>query len=715
MSKTPVKTSPRATITIVAALALVLLSAGILRALLPDPTRALFLKAQKLEGAQQWSLALRHYVILSTHHPESYYAPLSLERQAAILASLGRPTGNAAQLRQAMDIYGKLAQTYPESSRAADALLSAGAIALTDLRKPGEAKKWYSQVLERFPNSREFASQAMVKLGRIALQERDREGAQTWFQRVLQRYPQLADRGAEAQYHLGVAYETLWRDAQHKQWAKNAYEATFKRYPQSVYAADARERLGLLFYVDSARQPLVRRVLIDVPPLPSAGESSRESAGLLNALRVVLAARGLEVDEAILRGWSLQPFRSALDTQNPERVIKPLQSSWQNIVSAAGLRYAPLSGGKESEALRDLQSELDMARPPLIFHGKWSLAVGYDSSRSQVFLQNTGSSLETLSTRELAQQWKQDAPIGGSFAMVGFWGRGERPKQASRAARSGATARINATPTPKALDGDAPVEKPTPTPTALPGQSTPTYIYTLPALNEREVHRRALRNAVALLRRPRQESLLLNAEALSFLSRELRLCAQPPATTAAPAPESQPDATPAGETPGAEATTPTQAEGAPVEGSESPVEPQTESDAPARLEEATPTATRRAARNVAPNTPRVASVDWARRARLWRGWFGAPLESWLVARRDAAAFCDAAGRALNQRALFDAAQAFRDSAQAMEAAREAMPPRESLMSSPLPRATRQALQEASLQLRRAAEAENRAAEAMSRA
>jgi outer membrane protein assembly factor BamD (BamD/ComL family) len=717
MAKTPEKKArPRAAATVTISLAAVLLSAGLLRALLPDPIRSLFLKAQKLETAGQWSLALRHYAVLTSSHPESYYAPRALERQAAILASLGRPTGDPKRLREAMEIYGRLAETYPESSQAGDALLAAGSIALTDLRSSAEAKKWYSQVLERFPNSREFAPEAMVKLGRIALQQKDREAAQMWFQRVLQRYPQLTERCAEAQYHLGVAYETLWPDAEHKQWARNAYEATFKRYPQTVYAADAKERLGLLIYGDSARQPTVRRVLIDVPPIPAATQPSDKDGGLLDALRVVLAARGIEVDEAVLRGWSLQPFACALDPKRPERVARPIGSAWQNIVANAGLLYAPLSGGREKEALADLQTEIDSARPPLIFHGRWSLAVGFDSSRNQVFLQNAGAQLETLSTRELAQTWKQPAPIGGPFAMISFWARGERPRLAPEARRSGAQARLAATPTPKALDA-APAPAPTATPTPLPRLNTPTYIYELPALSERDAHRRALRRAVSLLKRPRQGDLLLNSEALSHLARELRLCASAPASVAqaeGTAEPQLPELEAAGEVPSSdlqEGSEPAEAQATPT--------PLLEDEAasgapPARsLEQAAGAGGKGSQAPQRQAVPPVA-IDWARRARSWRGWFGEPLDFWLSARRDAAAYCDAAANSLNERALFEASQALRQSVQSLEAAREAMPPREALITSPLPASTRASLLEASRLLRQAVEAEKKAVAAMSR-
>ena len=403
---------------LIASLPAVLILALLMRAMLPDPTADMFRKAKRMEDAGQYELALRHYAVLLSSHPNSSYAPEALAGTAAILAQMGRPDGDVFKLRRAVETYKKLADTYPSSLLAGDALSSAAAIALTDIKDLALAKTLYGELLERYASSRDYAPEAMVKLGRIALAQSDGDNAQMWFQRVLQRYPKQTERCAEAQYHLGVAYETLWPDAKHKQWAKNAYEATFKRYPQSVYASDAKERLGLLYYSDSsAGRPAARRVLIDVPSVPPL--DLNDPSGMLGALRLALGARGLNVGEITLRGWTLTPFYAGYQASDPGQIVKLPDAQWKNIVANAGLRYAPLSGGDSAGALRDLQRELDMAQPPLIFNGRWNLVVGYDSSRGTVFLQNDAQ-LETISARELAASWKTTSPIGGAFGMIGF-------------------------------------------------------------------------------------------------------------------------------------------------------------------------------------------------------------------------------------------------------------------------------------------------------
>ena len=86
-----------------------------------------------------------------------------------------------------------------------------------------------------------------------------------------------------------------------------------------------------------------------------------EGSSLWNAMRLLLASRGLDVDEVTLRGWSGRPFAAGLDPSQPARVAEASGSDWERIAAIAGLRYLPLSGGNANQALRDLQEELDRA------------------------------------------------------------------------------------------------------------------------------------------------------------------------------------------------------------------------------------------------------------------------------------------------------------------------------------------------------------------
>lgn len=658
------------------------LLALVVRMLMPNPTANLLAKAQRLEAAGQLDLALRHYALLTKNHPESPYAPRAWERQGYILTGQARQRGNAKLFRRALDTYLHLGETYPENSLAGDALITAGNIALTDLRDMKNATHIFASALERYPNNREFASEATLKLGRIALAQKNGKASQTWFQRVLQRYPRLAERCAEAQYHLGVAYETLFRESDHMKWAKNAYEATLKRYPQSVWAGDAKERLGLLYYVDS-RRPQERRVFIDLQALPDetpviAGDIDTKSP--LHALRLVLASRGVTVNTTMMRGWSMTPFWAAFDPQNPSRVVLPPLDQFLNIVANTSLLCKPTSGGQESEALRDLQDELDSGRAPLVWAGAWMLAVGYDSAQGKVFLQKHGARIETVGIKEFGAQWKAPSPISGPFTMLSFLTPGERPlpKRTNRALPA------NAQPSPTALRTlEETRVLPTPTPTPLASLSTPTWQFEPQTLSLKNANRRALRKAADWMRRPRDGKVLLNLEALAQLARELERVTQPP--TVLPPAETDVDAD--------------------LPPTDSPL-PAAEDATPQTLATQTPLAT------AAPIVPVRPSV----RARALLGWFKsarageAPVDAWILARRDAAAYLDSAANALGQRPLQRAALEFRTSIQHLEDAAAALPTADALAAADtaLSDEARTAFETAARHVRAAHDAEKRA-------
>lgn len=651
--------------------------------LMPDPMANLFFKAQRLEAAGQLRMALRHYSILTDTHPESSYAPMALQHEGDILTSLAQHThdsGVAAQyLGRAVGIYLRLANSYPTSSLAGDALLSAGDLASNNLQDLKTARHAYQTLLDRYPNNGDYASEATLRLGRVALTEGNARDARGLLQSVLQHYTTYPDRCAEALYHLGVTYETLFKK---KDWAQNAYQATFTRYPNSVWASTAKERLGMLFY--HQRVPTLRRVLVDVAPLPASGFSD---GSLFAALRPLLAARQLEVSDTTLRGWSLQPFYTGYVPQDPGHVVAPPFDGFDNAVSNAGLRYTEISGKDGATALHTLQDEIDAARPPIIYNGHWTLAVGYDTSRQEVFVQNQGARFDTVSTKDLSAAWKADSPLGDSFTLIAFYLPGERatferPQLATITA--GRTQLPTPTPAGAAQSAAAPAgNAPAAAPVAnssTPDLTIPTYVYSLKPLAAAAAHRRALHRAVALMHRPQAEGALLNLEALNALADELKRL-----STAAPSPVPQPEAE--RPTPRPTATSPAVAPPAPATG-------------------ATPAPT------VAPLEGPPA--DAVARATALLGWFKGPLQHWVSARRDAAAFLDNAANALHAPALHAAANDFRRAITELNDAAAALPRSDTLSTDGtlLNEEARRRLETAALHMRAARDLERHAVAGM---
>lgn len=655
--------------------------------LMADPQANFFFKAQQLQAQGLTELALKHYRLISEFHPESAYAPAALKAQADILAGLARKSEDKAQFQEAITLYRRLADTYSSDRASGDALLAAANIAKDDISDAVQAREILNQVLDRFPNNANYVSKATLQLGRMALDAGQKEDAKTRLQSVLQNFPRMEDACAEAQYYLGVLYETLFKK---KQAAEDAYRATFERYPRTIWAANAKERLGMLIFQAGDKHP-ERLVLIEVQPVPDDGDGDN---GLLEAIRPLLAARGLSADPSTLRGWSLVPFWGAFDPNRPGRVVEAPFSAFNNVASNANLLFDRRVSADEKSALLSLQRELDAARPVIIYNGEWRLVVGYDSEHQEIFVQSRGARVQAMAVKEFLESWKQKAPKGAPFTLMTFYAPGEKERvsrlagEKAKAATGGitrSTANPNATPTMPTINPAVVEPTPTPIPTPVPLGLTPTYVFQLKPLSAPDAHRRTLHRAVALMRRARvgdNETALLNLDALDAVATALERVAKAPATAV---------------------------------GEESPVlspVPKPEDDSTPENAAATPTPALTAAAT-ATATPPPSGAQKLERTRQLAQWFRGPLQKWVTARRDAASYLQSAAGPLRRAQLKGAATDLRLSISELSSAAAAMPAADKLEENgALSDSARRALLEVARHVRAAREAEARAVEQM---
>jgi tetratricopeptide (TPR) repeat protein len=559
-------------------------------ALRPDPAATNFYRAQKLQSAGQSEFALRLYSLVASS-TNSSFAPLALQQKGEILTGLARRSGDENQYRAAIAAYAQLARDYPTHSLAGQALLAAGDIAANDLRDGQSAVGFFQSVLENYPANADYTSQATLRLGRIALQDGDGARAQKHFSRVLQEYSRFPERCAEAQYQMGVTFETLLNS---KASARSSYETTIKKWPNSVWASSAKERLAMLFYTGNANRP-ARRVLLEIGTLPAvAGDDSR-----LSVLKLLLSARGLETGAAVLRGWSLAPFRAGFVPEKPERKVSG-EESFEVIAANAGLVFSSPKFDDPARALVKLRDELDAGHAPFVKLDDWALAVGYDSSRDEVILQEPDGERTSISNKEFALDWRKS-----DYRFLSFQVPNEK---------------LTAKNPPKPATGDA------------PALMVPLYVYELPKLSIKNTHRRVLRHAVELMNRPREGAALLNIEALRAISQEIETLAKAPPVSPIPKPETS------------------------------------------REEDSEPATGSTPAPEAAPETTSTASL--AQREKRWkslRAWFEAPLQNWINARRDAAAYLDIAARDLNDARLQQAAGEYRESILSLQRAAQNLP------------------------------------------
>ena len=578
----------------------------------PDPVGNMFLQAGQLELLGQIPPALERYQLIAAHHPESSYAPRALMRVGDLLAAQGRKSGDKAALRASVEAYLKLARLYPKDTFVLLSLQSAATIAIENLKDRPLARSVYGQIIKvNGPNS-EVGAGARVKLAQLFIDEGNGKIAQAQLQGILRRWSNNATVGAEAQYLLGLCYETVFHK---KDWASRAYDLVIARFPTSQWATDAKERLGLISF-EIMRGVPTRRVLLDIAPLPDESEGNDAGDGAIwNALRLALSARGMSGDPTLIRGYSLAPFSAGLNLDNPGEEVNAKGDAWQNVAGAAGFRFSINGGGREDEALRELQDDLDAAHLPLVCwqnDGKatWSLAVGYDSERGEVMLQNRGAQFDTLAAKAWAPLWKTPSTFGKNYTLISLVPKSKTPEK-----------KPSLTPTPP------PTPKPGQTPAPVVG-GPPEFIWHIAPLSERVPIESTAHRAAILLLRSGTDTRLLNVRALDFLAttldgavRELR----------APAPSVEPTATP------------------------QPLA----TDAPS-IYDPTPTP----AVTPVPSSPRELL---ARAQTLWPFW-NAPAKDWIAKRRECANWCRLAALKTKDDRFNRAADAFEQSADALERA-----------------------------------------------
>jgi TolA-binding protein len=620
----------------------------------PDAGAKIFNRALQFENTGQTELAIKHYRLLSDNQPDSLFAPRALLKQGDLLAALGRGKGEATLLRAAISSYEKLATNYPNDPLANEALLDAGQVSAENLKDNEAARRFYGLILKNNRESSDSSAKATLKLGEIALAEGEKALAQELLQRVLQKWPKNAEVASEAQFQLGVTYETLFKN---RDWATRAYDAVIQNFPQSKWANDARQRLGLMVFSDSRNHRPVRRVMIDTLPITSGGFDGQNS--LWKVLRPLLAARGIDVDELILKGWSLEPFIAAVDKNNPSKIPEADFDPFENVVANAGLKFTVKGGGKSTDAMVDLQDDLDAAQTPLVFYkgnsgsGRWALCVGYDSQRGELYLQESGARYETVSAKAFSKSWEIQGPFGKQFTTLSFWTAAERAR-----------------PVPKTALTPAPQPTPLPNQTPMPYlDGTPSFVWKLPALNRANAHQRSISRAVQLLERSSGENVASNISGLTYLAKEIRLVSRrnreartvengtnsggETTVTSTPTPEETPLSTvPETREDGLGSETYTPTPEAPLEGTDVAPVPSIE-----------PIET----------TTEASSAKRVARARLLLGFFGQPAKRWAEKRRLGAQYLYVAARQTGKDSLKKAAQAFDESALAIETATEVAP------------------------------------------
>ncbi len=156
--------------------------------------------------------ALREYLLIADQHPGSEYAPRGLLACATLEIEQGDSTAGGEYLQ-------RLIEDYPRSPQA---VAGAGLLGY-QLDLSQNAMGLYS------------------KAESLAFDGSDLDSAVTLFRYISENFPDLAPK---ASYAVAWTYDRYQEDEDSS--AYYAYESVSRQYPQSVYAAAAKDRMGLM-------------------------------------------------------------------------------------------------------------------------------------------------------------------------------------------------------------------------------------------------------------------------------------------------------------------------------------------------------------------------------------------------------------------------------------------------------------------------------------
>ncbi len=353
---------------------------------------------------------------------------------------------------RAIDYYKKLAETYPRSKYADDALLWLASLGrrTQDIDLVREATTTLETHHADNPSS---CARAQVQLA-LALLDAGKPEVTEVCKAILKRYPDQTYQCAHAQLILARAAQRLDKD---QEAAIKQYEAVLAKYPDTMSAVEAKREIGWIYYgakasearekPSDAKPPPRKKVVAGVPPFAQGPQVGIQFL-TLDALRSLLKQSGTDTDVNTLMAVSGAAFQFVYDPGNPAMGAAVFATNpFETAASSFGYFARPDSSSTAEDAMVSLCQTLDRDRPALVPYSRlgWVIVVGYDQSARQfIYLRPGAAGHRAESFDEFAGRWKQAGEEGGgvleSFYQFGLGPRQEKePPQPARLVREAAS------------------------------------------------------------------------------------------------------------------------------------------------------------------------------------------------------------------------------------------------------------------------------------
>jgi TolA-binding protein len=372
----------------------------------------LYQRAEALLATGQAHMAAGEYYKLVVEEPRSALADDALYK----LAFLYREELDS--LPRALQTYQYLADQYPSSPYADDALLWIVTIQGQRLKDPLAVRRALLELGERFPSETALLAQAHLQLVKTLLATGRAAEAEREAQTLIDRYPAQERTVAAA---LLVRARVAGEGEAGRDSALKLYEQIIGQYPQTPSAAEAKRAIGWAYYGERSRQveetqkalQRAARVISGVPP-PAATQQHRLRA--LVGLRSLLQHRGVEADLtdlAVVSGAAFETYFSPTDPQATARLLT------NNVLTAAAESYGfavNLWSTPSAEAsFASLGQAVSAGRPVMVPQagGQWLIVMGYRPAADQVHVLAPGrSGPQILSKAQFISRWAREKAAG---------------------------------------------------------------------------------------------------------------------------------------------------------------------------------------------------------------------------------------------------------------------------------------------------------------
>lgn len=403
-------------------------------------------RAEMFFAQGEHRLAVEEYLKVADNYPQSELADDALYKLGYVLRA------HLEDSRGALMAYERLANSYPSSPYADDALLWCVHIYARDLRQPALAARAAAALDDLAPQLKSLRARAHLEVARAYLTAGQVALARAEAERVAKEFRDQPEPAAGA---LLVLAEVEEKQKGKPEKIGELLESIAKKYPDTIAGREAQRRLGMLYYSrgqETAKQQreLLKRQARWIAGVPAIREHVDERLTMVEAVRALLACAGVQTDlptAAALTGLGLVPD-AALPGQGR---IRWQEDPIADVLEACGFAASVVMARTREEAWDAARLAVLRNQPALVAYNSrhpWVIVAGWRPLEGLTGVVMPGSgSVRTMKGEAFIGAWRPAAeavdymlfPAGARYvAAVG----GRREELGPQAIRQSAMKRL---------------------------------------------------------------------------------------------------------------------------------------------------------------------------------------------------------------------------------------------------------------------------------